>query len=251
VRICCASILKAPAGICCAGVFVFTLAFSSMASADEDLTRAIPSTCGQVVLVTSADWDASAAELRCYERADARAPWRQIGGPITVRTGRRGLAWGIGQHTATRGEGQKSEGDQRAPAGVFPLTAVFASRAAPIGLRMPFIRITAETEAIDDPKSRYYNRIIQRSQVPRPDWHSSEKMLAIPDYALGIAIGHNPRATPGAGSCIFLHLWLGRRLGTSGCTILRPGDLELLIRWLDAARHPVLIQVPQALAPHL
>ena len=72
-------------------------------------------------------------------------------------------------------------------------------------------------------------------------------MAAIPAYALGIVVEHNPRNIPGAGSCIFIHLWRGAKTGTAGCTILREADLFTLARWLDASRQPVLIQLPDAI----
>ncbi len=73
-------------------------------------------------------------------------------------------------------------------------------------------------------------------------------MAAIPDYGLGIVVAHNPENSPGAGSCIFLHLWLGERRGTLGCTALRRADLIELVSWLEAKSDPVLIQLPREAA---
>jgi len=65
---------------------------------------------------------------------------------------------------------------------------------------------------------------------------------------LGLVIAHNPQRTPGAGSCIFLHLWMNGSEGTAGCTALHRADLMELLRWLDVAKHPVLVQMPAAIA---
>ena len=116
---------------------------------------------------------------------------------------------------------------------------------------MPLLAITPATEAIDDPGSRYYNRIVDRRAIARPDWRSSEKMAKIRDYALCIVIGSNPSRQPGGGSCVFLHVWTGQRPGTAGCTALRYGDLLTLARWLDPSQMPILIQAPQQAAGFL
>lgn len=114
---------------------------------------------------------------------------------------------------------------------------------------MPYRQITPDTEAVDDPGSRFYNRIVQRGAVRQPDWKSSERMHEIPDYELGVIVAHNPRNQPGAGSCIFLHEWRGDRRGTAGCTVLLPPDLRALVRWLDAAKNPLLVQLPEGEVP--
>ena len=46
------------------------------------------SDAGQLVLVTTADWDATAGQLRRYERT--RAGWRQVGDAAPITVGRAG-----------------------------------------------------------------------------------------------------------------------------------------------------------------
>jgi D-alanyl-D-alanine dipeptidase len=65
-------------------------------------------------------------------------------------------------------------------------------------------------------------------------------------YKWGVVVDHNPAAIPGAGSCIFLHVWKNAASPTAGCTAMRESDLAGLIRWLDPARHPILVQMPRA-----
>ena len=206
----------------------------------------VPKTCGQVVCVTTPAWDSSTGSLQRWERPDSSAPWRRAGEAAPVAVGEHGLAWGLGLHTIPKGdEGpRKKEGDRRAPAGMFRLPGAFGFAPEAVG-KLPWQRITATVEAVDDPASRFYNRIVDRQHIDQPDWHSSEHMAAIPAYALGIVVAHNPQNIPGAGSCIFMHLWSGKRAGTAGCTVLRESDLLTLVRWLDPARQPVLVQLPE------
>jgi L,D-peptidoglycan transpeptidase YkuD (ErfK/YbiS/YcfS/YnhG family) len=64
-------------------------------------------------------------------------------------------------------------------------------------------------------------------------------------YKWGVVVAHNSAATPGAGSCIFLHIWKNSGAATVGCTAMAERDLVELLRWLDPARRPVLIQMPR------
>ncbi len=213
-----------------------------------DFEKAIPPACGQMVLVTTADWSAPTATMRRFERAAPGAAWVPVEKAVPALLGERGLAWGLGLHAVPHdGAPRKREGDRCSPAGVFRLTAAFGVPEKIAGLKLPAMTVGPTLEAVDDPASRHYNRIVDRAAVARPDWHSSERMHAVRDYALGLVVAHNPRRVPGAGSCIFLHLWSGDRTGTAGCTVLRERDLTALARWLDPARAPVLVQLPRAL----
>ncbi len=224
--------------------FCLTIATAS----GEDFTKAIPANCGQLLLVSAPDWSSTTGTLRRYERADVHAPWQTVGAPVEVLLGKHGLAWGLGLHARVANSAPlKIEGDLRAPAGVFALGTAFgrASREEMRWLRFPYLQLTAATEAIDDPASRYYNRIIDRTQIARPDWQSSEHMGSISVYELGIEISHNPEHIVRAGSCIFIHLWPDAKSGTAGCTALHRADLMELLRWIDSKKHPVLVQLPQ------
>ena len=44
------------------------------------------------------------------------------------------------------------------------------------------------------------------------------------------------------GSCIFLHIWKGPGATTSGCTAMKAADVATIVRWLDAAKEPRLVQ---------
>jgi D-alanyl-D-alanine dipeptidase len=207
---------------------------------------ALPQECQQVVCVTAPSWTSSRGTLQRWERTGGAAPWVKTGDPVDVVVGERGLGWGIGLHGAATDDGpRKKEGDRKAPAGVFRLTGSFGRAQSPVG-KLPWQAITPTLEAIDDPASRFYNRIVDRKKIAQPDWNSSERMAEIPVYKLGIVVAHNPQNFPGSGSCIFLHLRREKSSGTAGCTAMEEAPLVTLARWLDPARQPVLVQFPRA-----
>jgi zinc D-Ala-D-Ala dipeptidase len=205
--------------------------------------------CRQLIVVTTSNWtDVTASVQLLARRQSGGTPWQKVGTPFPAVVGRRGLAWGIGLHgTGEPGMPSKREGDQKSPAGVFRLYSVFGT-ATPKQvhyLRFPYQCVDSATEAVDDPRSRYYNRVVNRAAINRPDWSSSESMLAVPtEYRLGVMIEHNWSQIPGLGSCIFLHVWNNNRTGTAGCTAVRLADLERLLHWLDAQESPLIIQLP-------
>jgi len=66
-------------------------------------------------------------------------------------------------------------------------------------------------------------------------------------YALAIVVDHNrDPVQPGAGSCIFIHPWVTAGVLSPGCTMLARAPVERLLRWLDPAAHPLLVQLPRA-----
>ena len=207
--------------------------------------------CQQLVTVITNGWDEVNATIRLYERiAGDDSRWRPYSEPFPAIVGQHGLAWGIGlRGTRQTRQPQKREGDLKAPAGVFRFGQVFGT-AAPDQvrfLRLPYRQITSTTQAVDDPKSRYYNQIVDRSKIPHPDWKSSESMLQVGGrYRLGAVIEHNLQAVPGLGSCIFLHVWDPHYSGTTGCTATGYNHLIHLLRWLDPQKKPLIVQLPVA-----
>jgi L,D-peptidoglycan transpeptidase YkuD (ErfK/YbiS/YcfS/YnhG family) len=140
----------------------------------------------------------------------------------------------------------KREGDDKAPAGIFRLGTAFGYSAKPIFTRMPYLALSKRIVAVDDPRSRYYNRLVDIATIKHPDWRSAENMiLADQRYQWGVVVRHNEPPKPGAGSCIFLHVWLSRDTPTSGCTAMAEQHLRRLIGWLDQAQTPLLVQLPR------
>lgn len=206
----------------------------------------------QLVVVITSDWNSPQGTLRRYARGNIRVPWREVGEPVTVVVGKNGLAWGSGAirvdaQAAKPEDPVKKEGDGRAPAGVFYLTKAFGYTTQPMpGWKMPYLYLNSSVECVDDASSKFYNQIVDRSTVS-PDWNSSEHMLRPDDlYRWGILVEHNPTATPGAGSCIFMHIWRGPGQPTVGCTAMAQENLESLIGWLNPQSTPLLVQLPMA-----
>ena len=200
-----------------------------------------------MVVVTTRDWTATQGTLRRFERTE-RA-WEQIGPAVPVVVGRSGLGWGLGLNPRSSVGPQKKEGDGKSPAGIFRLTYAFGY--APTNevrqIRLPYIRCTADVECVDDTNSYYYNIIVDRRNVTKVDWKSSERMrMADDEYKLGIFVAHNAAPTEaGAGSCVFLHIWKEPGHPTSGCTAMSEGSIESLLGWLDPRSNPVLVQLPE------
>jgi L,D-peptidoglycan transpeptidase YkuD (ErfK/YbiS/YcfS/YnhG family) len=205
----------------------------------------------QALVVRTDGWESVQATVQRYERAGPHAPWTAVGEAVPAVVGRSGLGWGEGLHETPAGMGPvKREGDGRAPAGIYRLSSAFgyAPAAAMPWVRLPYRQSTGESQCVDDGKSRSYNQIVDVRNVGRPDWTSHEEMLR-PDslYRLGVFVDHNVHpAAAGRGSCIFLHIWAGPATGTAGCTAFAPAALEEIVRWMDPARRPVLVQLPRA-----
>jgi zinc D-Ala-D-Ala dipeptidase len=198
----------------------------------------------QLLLITAPSWESDRGTLLKFEKNAGE--WSPVGEEASVRLGKAGLAWGVGLHpTPPKEDPIKKEGDKKSPAGLFSLGPIFgaASPAEMIHLHMPYLVINDDIEAIDDPQSLYYNRVVNRKEVTAVDWQSSEKMATDPSYKLGIVIQHNsPSPTPGAGSAIFLHIT--KEKATNGCTSISRTHLETLLSWLDPKKQPALLQLP-------
>lgn len=205
----------------------------------------------QAVVVTTADWAAHKGAARLFERKTEKSGWRPVGAVFPVVVGRNGLAWGAGLHELPSDTGRvmmKTEGDGKAPAGIFALVSAFGAAARPEHVRLPYTRLEEYTECVDDVRSSHYNRIVDRMKVGVFDWKSSEKMLAVgPEYELGVFVAHNANpVNAGGGSCIFLHVWKDAETGTAGCTAMARESAETVLGFLDPKKNPVLIQLPEA-----
>lgn len=207
----------------------------------------VPAKTRQLLLSTSAGWGETRARLQAYERAAAGEPWRAAGAPIDAALGRSGLGWGRGLHAPAADGPQKREGDGRSPAGVFDLRLVTGEDPRPpAGVRLTYREATPTLRCVDDPRSRFYNRLVDEAETAK-DWASAEEMRRADGlYRFVVWVGHNDSPpVPGAGSCIFLHLRARPDSTTAGCTAFDPEPMERLLRWLDPAARPVLVQLPE------
>ena len=163
------------------------------------------------------------AALAWYEKEAGR--WRRVGEVDTVNVGRNGV-------------GKEKEGDGRTPVGVFALKDVYGY--GDVETKMPFFLAIERVICVDDSRSRYYNRIVDKARVKR-DFGSFEKMRRDADlYRIVVTVGYNEERIPGKGSCIFLHVANGSK-ATAGCVAMPLEALRRIVAWLDPVRRPVLV----------
>jgi L,D-peptidoglycan transpeptidase YkuD (ErfK/YbiS/YcfS/YnhG family) len=205
--------------------------------------------CRQLIVVTTVTWTAVSGQICCFDRQGTEVSWQQPFFCNDAVVGKGGMGWGLGLHGEISGDPpHKREGDGRAPAGIFRLSAAFGYMDATASgvSSFPYLHVSETTEGVDDSKSGYYNRVVDAAKIAK-DWTTSEQMLR-PDglYKWGVIVEHNwTPPLPGAGSCIFLHIWRGPGQGTAGCTAAPAEYIVQVVHWLDEAKHPLLIQLPR------
>ena len=223
--------------------------FSSCNNEKQSEDSQIPPEASQLILVVTDSESANQGRLQRFERNAGGASWNVQGSELPVVVGKNGLGWGSGLHSQGKMAGipNKKEGDGKSPAGIFKLSAVFGfASAAEMNLQnFPYLHVTEALECVDDPASRFYNQVVEKTAVDTIDWQSSEKMIKVdPQYRLGVTVDHNlPTPQPGGGSCIFLHIWKAPGKPTIGCTAMDAADMETITKWLDEKKHPVLVQL--------
>lgn len=203
----------------------------------------------QLILVLAPDWDSPQGTLQAFER-DAQG-WRAHGKAFDVSLGRHGSAWGLGLHPAQDDGPQKREGDGRSPAGVFTIGEAFGY-ASRIDSAMPYQAMQQSNYCIDVPGSPLYNQIVDADKVGSAAVAGSTEPMRLDlqhagdqRYREGFVIQHNAQATPGAGSCIFAHLWRAPGAPTAGCTAMQPADMQRLLAWLRPSAAPLFVLLPR------
>lgn len=205
----------------------------------------------QLVVVTSAHWDAPAARLQRFER-DGHGSWQPVGAPVPVMLGRSGSGWGLGLHPPQAQGPQKREGDGRAPAGIFAIGTAFGYAATGIGA-LPYLPMQASHYCIDVPASPIYNRIVDAREVGEDAVAGSTEQMRLDlhndgdiRYRRGFVIEHNADGVPGRGSCIFAHLLRRADETTAGCTAMDEAALDTVLQWLEPALTPRFVLLPEA-----
>jgi D-alanyl-D-alanine dipeptidase len=194
----------------------------------------------QLIVVKTQNWSAPSGMLQRYEKANKA--WHKVGDAIAIHVGRNGLGWGVGLHTTPKdAKIIKKEGDGKAPAGVFALKQAFGY--FDFKTHYPYRVYKRTNHCVDDVNSRLYNKIVDSTKIS-VDYKSKEHMrFAKNYYKYGIVVNHNhideAGAIKGAGSCIFIHI---KPTSTAGCTVMNEAQMKTLIGWLDAKKHPMLVQ---------
>jgi L,D-peptidoglycan transpeptidase YkuD (ErfK/YbiS/YcfS/YnhG family) len=176
------------------------------------------------VLVTADTFSSTTASVQRFERARPNAPWQISGGPATALIGHNGVAWARAfRSLARKNEPVKVEGDKCTPAGFYKIGRSFGFAASD---RPDYMQITDGMTCVDDVSSPAYNTIASRAEVG-PNVHG-ENMWRVPEYLRGLLIDYPTDRKARAGSCIFIHLQLLGKTGTSGCVALPEPQLEAL-----------------------
>lgn len=224
------------------------LLFALLLLAPQPLFAADASAHRQILLVLGDSPDRCTATLYRFRQSGGR--WIREGTGIPAVTGEKGMAWdGAAAEDSSRQV--KREGDRKSPAGIFPLSlAMGYPPSPPAGILLPYRRIEEGTYCVDDSASPYYNRIVSQKELPQPAaelWKSSERMWEVGErYRLLLTVGYNgEKPKPGAGSCIFLHIWRSPAEGTAGCTAVAADKLEEIVQWLKPDAEPALVQLPR------
>jgi D-alanyl-D-alanine dipeptidase len=123
-------------------------------------------------------------------------------------------------------------------------------------LRVPLERMGAlpalnpkGSVCVDELGSASYNRMLDSEHSTGATGRALDRIDA--RYDVAVVVDHNGfgslDVTPrkGRGSCTFLHVWRRKGAPTDGGTAMAREDLEELVRWLDPARRPVLVQLPK------
>jgi glucan-binding YG repeat protein len=180
----------------------------------------------QLILVTSADYDSSKAKIRTFEKVDGKWYERMN---ISGYLGKYGFA------------DVMSEGGKESPRGKYSIGTAFGRYHNP-GTKLPYRKITGDDVWVDDPSSALYNTW-QKASANNGQWTSAEKM-DIPEYNYGFVINYNTeKRVAGAGSAIFFHVSDNYTLG---CTATSQNHVLSILRWIDPAKNPAIIQAPES-----
>jgi L,D-peptidoglycan transpeptidase YkuD (ErfK/YbiS/YcfS/YnhG family) len=203
----------------------------------------------QLITVIVPNWNDTTAEIRLWKRDADR--WVADGSAWQAVVGKSGTGWGAGLHGQGPPPGRagptKREGDGKSPAGVFALGGSFGYGAnAPATTGLPYQQVDPSWKCVDDPKSAHYNTILDQ-RTTKPDWTSAEEMRRSDElYTWVVDIAHNATRVPGAGSCIFFHVWGGPGSSTVGCTAMDERKLTDLMSKLTPGAKPALVLLPRA-----
>lgn len=182
----------------------------------------------QVILTTVAAPDKPRASLSTWTFASGH--WQRTLGPIGAVVGKNGISL------------HKREGDMKSPAGIFYIGRSFGSAPRPAGDDMPYTRTTRYDYWVDDATSPDYNRWVTYYRDPDARWKSFER-LKIPAYEYAAVIQYNTDPiVKGRGSAIFFHIWPGPDGSTAGCTAVSRQNVLKVLRWMDPAKQPLIIQ---------
>jgi L,D-peptidoglycan transpeptidase YkuD (ErfK/YbiS/YcfS/YnhG family) len=205
------------------GILVLSLLFTLHAVFAQSCPEPLAS-ARRLVLVTADTFASTTAMVQRFERDAPNAAWQLSGGASSALIGHNGLAWAHAfRKFARKNEPVKMEGDKCAPAGFFKIGRSFGFA---VSDRPGYLRITDGMTCVYDLASPAYNTITTRAEVGSKV--HGENMWRVPEYRRGLLVDYPSDRKARAGSCIFIHLQLPGRTGTSGCVALPEPQLEAL-----------------------
>jgi L,D-peptidoglycan transpeptidase YkuD (ErfK/YbiS/YcfS/YnhG family) len=206
----------------------------------------------QVIIVTTSGWSEIHGTVEAWELIGGT--WTLVLAPYNSNIGING--WVVGS--------QRIQGDHKTPVGVYPLHRAFGRSPDP-GSGLPYRQLTPSNYWAGDQRDPKTYNVFQVSRPSTAKWRTSQsehlyyvtpayQYVAAIDYNLAGGVhrqadGQNVAITPAntrLGSAIFLHCYgtTGPRGYTLGCVNTHPAKMVWLLRWLDAAKAPVIAMGP-------
>jgi L,D-peptidoglycan transpeptidase YkuD (ErfK/YbiS/YcfS/YnhG family) len=216
------------------GVFSFgDASFYGSATADINplLVDELANTGGaqQVIVVDAPSASSTTATLFTFENDGSG--WYQAFAPMPAVDGVNGWIPGPERH----------EGDGATPEGMYAIGSTMYGTDPSPGTQFPYHQLVCGDWWDEDPASAAYNTFQHVACGSTPSFASGSEALwtegnAYPSMAV---IDFNTPPTGPLGSGIFLHANVGAP--TQGCVSLPYSDLIEVLRWLNPARHPVVV----------
>ena len=128
---------------------------------------------------------------------------------------------------------EKKEGDGKTPIGEYKLGIILGKYPKEkVKTKLKYMQITKDMYWVDDPKSIYYNQLVDISKIEQKDWNSAEHLIDYPiEYEYLIEIKVNPNNIPPKGSAIFLHCTNNKP--TKGCIAIDRYILRKIVENVD------------------
>lgn len=198
------------------------LVFCAWVYVIAEAPRAEARSNAQVVTLQAATGHSRTAVLRTWA-LESDGHYVQVFAPFIAYVGENGI-------------GPTREGLGRTPSGVFTLTRAFGNQPNN-GTKLPYVLAGADDWWDENPASPTYNRLVKDSVSP--GGNSENLYDAGHPYSHAVVINYNTNPViKGAGSGFFIHVSYGAP--TEGCVAIRAAQLDLLMRWLLPANHPVI-----------
>ncbi|HAL83848.1 MAG TPA: hypothetical protein DCO83_17720 [Mucilaginibacter sp.] len=199
----------------------------------------------QLIVVLTHGWDTLQGRLYAFKKVNGK--WK-LQFSNTVVVGTKGLGVGDGAIPLTIKDAPvKKEGDKKSPAGIFTIGTAFgyADKKDARWIKNRYVRAFDTLICVDDMHSSYYNTLVAKDTA-KANYNSFEYMHRHDNYyKWGLFINHNSgKVVPGDGSCIFMHIWGNEHEGTDGCTAMKEANILRVLHWINARKHPLLVQMP-------